>query len=48
MTINQIRSTGFWIIDEISAVSDFILNCVCCRKITGLVQEQEMADLPDD
>lgn len=48
MTQNRIRSSGFWIIGGSSAISDYIAKCVCCRKLRGTVQEQKMADLPED
>ena len=48
MTHNKIRSSGFWIIGGSSAVSDHIAKRVCCRKLRGAVQEQKMADLPED
>jgi len=48
MAHNKIRSSGFWIIGASSAVSDYIAKCVCCRKLRGAVQEQKMADLPED
>ncbi|XP_038055961.1 uncharacterized protein LOC119727951 [Patiria miniata] len=48
MTVNQIRMNGFWIIGCSSAVSYYISKCVRCRKLFGQVQEQKMADLPED
>ena len=48
MTHNKIRSSGFWIIGGSSAVSDHVAKCVRCRKLRGTVQEQKMADLPED
>ena len=45
MTLNRIRSAGFWIIGGKSTVSNHISRCVCCR---GSVQEQRMANLPED
>ena len=48
MTHNQIRSSGFWIVGGSSAVADFIAKCVRCRKLRGALQEQKMADLPED
>ena len=48
MTHNKIRSSGFWIIGGSSAVSDHVAKCVRCRKLRGAVQEQKMADLPED
>ena len=45
MTLNELRSNGFWIIGGSSAVGYHIANCVTCH---GAVQEQKMADLPSD
>ena len=46
MTINEIRSHGFWIIGCNSAVADMIFRCVRCRRLRSNTQEQKMADLP--
>ena len=48
MTLNQIRSVGFWIIGESSNVSNHISRCVFGQKLRGMVQEQRMANLRDD
>ena len=48
MTRNSIRSAGFWIIGGGSAVSSHIARCVPCRRMRGPVQQQKMADLPED
>ena len=48
MKHNQIRSSGFWIVGGSSAVADFIAKCVHCRKLRVVLQEQKMADLPED
>lgn len=48
ITLNQIRSHGFWIIGGSSAVSNVIASCVTCRKLRGAVIEQNMSDLPED
>lgn len=48
MTINEIRSNGYWIIGCSSAVSWLIAKCVTCRKLRGNLQEQKMANLPVD
>ena len=46
--LNEIRSNGIWIIGGSSAVAYFIKNCVICRRLRGIAQEQLMADLPED
>ena len=48
MTHNHIRSSGFWIIGGRSAVASHISKCVKCGKLRGSLQEQKMADLPED
>ncbi|KAK3743468.1 hypothetical protein QZH41_003291 [Actinostola sp. cb2023] len=48
MTLNEIRSNGFWITGGSSAVSNTIALCVKCQRLRGAVQEQRMADLPKD
>lgn len=48
MTLNQIRSARFSIIGGRSTVSNYISRCVCCWKLRGMVQEQKMANLPED
>ena len=48
MTLNEIRSNGFWIIDATSSVFIVISSCVKCQKLRGTVQEQKMSDLPED
>ena len=48
MTINEVRSCGYWIVGGSSAVASHILKCVKCRKIRGVVEDQKMADFPLD
>ena len=48
MTLNEIRSRGFWIIGGSSVVGSTIASCVTCRKLQGAVLEQKMSDLPED
>ena len=47
-TMNEIRSSGYWIVGGTSTVSNLIFNCVKCRKLRGSTQSQKMADLPED
>ena len=42
MTLNKIRSRGFWVI------GGCISNCITCHKLRGTAQQQIMADLPVD
>ena len=48
MTLNEIRSNGFWVINGSSVVASVISSCVKCQKLRGAVQEQRMSDLPED
>lgn len=48
MTINELRSNGFWIVGVSSAVSSMLFKCVTCKRLRGVVQEQKMSDLPID
>ena len=48
MTLNEVRSNGFWIISGSDVVSSIISSCVKCKKLRGAVQEQRMSDLPED
>ena len=48
MTLNEVRSSGYWILGGTQAVSSFIHNCVVCRKLRFSAQGQQMADLPAD
>ena len=45
---NEIRGNGYWIVGGTSAVGSYIWNCVVCRKMRSAVEEQKMADLPED
>ena len=45
MTINEVRSCGYWIVGGSSAVALYIARCVKCQKLRGTVEEQKMADL---
>ena len=46
ITLNQIRSLGYWRVSANSAVKNFIFRCVDCRRLRGRIGEQKMADLP--
>ena len=48
MTINEIRSRGYWIINCVASVSNFISKCVHCRRNFNPTLSQKMADLPTD
>ena len=46
ITLNKIRSSGYWIVDANSAIKNIIYNVVGCRRYRGRLGEQKMADLP--
>ena len=45
-TLSEIRSNGYWIIDENSKTRQIIFKCVTCRSLRGRLGEQNLADLP--
>ena len=48
ITINEIRSRGYWITNINSIVRTIIAKCVSCRRLRGTTTPQKMADLPSD
>ena len=48
ITLNEIRTSGYWIIGSGPLVSKLLHECVTCRRLRAKVQEQKMADLPAD
>ena len=48
MTLNEVRSNGYWIIGGNKKVQSVIHRCVICRKLRRPMEEQKMADLPED
>ena len=48
LTINEIRSSGFWILSCNSVVRSVIGKCVRCKQLRGKFQQQKMANLPGD
>ena len=48
MTMNEIRTSGYWILGCRSLVSSFINKCVTCKRLRGTVLDQKMSDLPKD
>ena len=48
ITLNDLRSHRYWIIGGSSSVSRYISKCVTCRKLRGALEEQKMANLPED
>ena len=48
ITEKKIQVSGYWTVGASTAVASVISNCIKCRKLRGAVQEQRMAELPDD
>ena len=48
ITLNHIRSSGYWIIGATSVINHLIHQCVKCRRWRGFPQRQKMAELPED
>ena len=48
MTLTEIRSSGYWVIQGNSVVKGLISKFVTCQRLKGKVGEQIMADLPLD
>lgn len=46
LTINEIRSNGFWIPGINKVMANFVHQCVTCRKLRRGTEEQKMSDLP--
>lgn len=46
MTLNEIRTNGYWIINTSRVVARYIKDCVTCRTMRRPLEEQRMADLP--
>ena len=48
MTMNEVRSNGYWITGASKIVSTLIHKCVACRRFRSKPMEQRMADLPKE
>ena len=48
MTINEVRSRGYWVVGLNNQVKKLIQDCVICKAIRGITVVQKMADLPPD
>ena len=48
MTLHEIGRNGFWIINGKAAVRSHIYHCMTCRKLRDKLEEQKMADLPEE
>ena len=47
-TINEIRSSGYWIVGCRALVMSLLRQCVTCARIRGFPRGQKMADLPKE
>ena len=45
ITLNEICSSGYWIVDTNSAIKNILYNCVECHRHKGRLGEQKMANL---
>ena len=48
MTLNEVRSSGFWIVNANSVTRPLIHHCVTCRNLRGKLGEKLMSELPSD
>ena len=46
LTLNELRSCGYWVICGNAAVKKMIFHCVQCRRLRGRLVEHKMTDLP--
>lgn len=48
MMHNELRQSGYWLIDGSPGVSRSISSCVTCRRLRRPTENQKMACLPED
>ncbi|XP_033124080.1 uncharacterized protein LOC117122572 [Anneissia japonica] len=48
ISLGTLRNEGYWILGGQRQVSKVIKDCVVCKRLRGKVQEQIMADLPEE
>ena len=48
MTLNEVGSSGFWIVNAKTVTGSVIYHCVTCRSLRGKLGEQLMSELPSD
>ena len=46
VTLNELRSSGYWITSCNAAVRSLLFKCVKCCRLRGRPGEQKMSDLP--
>ncbi|XP_028403950.1 uncharacterized protein LOC114526541 [Dendronephthya gigantea] len=47
ITLNELRTNGYWVVNGNAAVRSVLAKCVTCRYLRGSVGEQKMANLPE-
>ena len=47
-TVNEVQSSGYWIVGCSTVVAKLIEKCVACRRLRATTQDQKMASLPED
>ena len=45
-TLNELRRSGYWVVNGNSAVRSKLFKCIQCRRLRGKLGIQKMADLP--
>ena len=48
MTLNEVRSSGFWNVNANSVICSLVYHCVTCRGLREKLGEQLMSELPSD
>ena len=48
ITLNELRASGYWVIQARATVAAHLWNCVQCKRLRGTTLTQKMADLPLD
>ena len=46
INLNELRSSGYWIVSGNAMLQQFISKCVTCRHLRGSQEKKKMADLP--
>lgn len=47
-TEGAVRASGLWIVGAKRAISSVVFKCVVCRRLRGKLEQQQMADLPQE
>ena len=46
ITSSELRSRGYWVVNQNSSVRRLISKCLICKKLRGNICQQKMSDLP--